>query len=70
MTSVRKEYALNMRGYNVGLMQALREGQALDPDTTPCEQKWNEQTRDQMDIMIGNAEEGGNQRALDAYQGI
>ena len=68
--SVRKEYALNMRAYNVELMQALRDDATVDPDTNPCEQKWEEQTADQMAIMIANAEVGGNQRALDAYEGI
>lgn len=67
---VRKEFALNKRGSNLELIKQVKDD--IIPNSgverEQCEQPWVEQTADQFEILIANAEQRGNKRALKAYE--
>ena len=68
---MRKEFALNKRGSNLEKQESVFAGEAsLLVAGARCEQDWEEQNRDQFNIMIENAQNRNNQNALASYQGL
>lgn len=66
---VRKEYALNKRASNLNIQEYVAKDEAGSLVAgSRCEQDWEEQTRDQFEILIANAKEKDNQRALMSYK--